>query len=170
MNDPNDFSHIIETVESRNGSTDTCGPMVKGWQRYLAGMLEKMAPFMPSAKLVTFRQLTEKEKTTFEYIHARLSVPANVSAIFIPPSVLKTMMNDGSPPANQAPDNGILLATRTGDYAVILNALFALPPYYPAVDIYENGCLLSGHVFNSVSECVEGLSDLTRTYLDRRNP
>lgn len=63
------------------------------------------------------------------------------------------------------PDTGILLSSRANDYAVIVNALFAHPPFTPAVDVYSRGQLIAGYTYYNIEECVQALTALIRVHL-----
>jgi len=71
----------------------------------------------------------------------------------------------GPAAARLARDAGILLASRCRDYTIILNTLFAMPPYAAGIDVYENGNLLAGYSYRTVAECRAGLPQVIRTYL-----
>jgi hypothetical protein len=98
-----------------------------------------------------------------------------ICAVFLPPSVLKTMTGGDAQPAEitsagfaaiSGGDAGIVLAVRcAGNYRVIANSLLAFPPYAPGIDIYEEGRLLAGYAYHTVDECIEEMSQVFRTYL-----
>lgn len=67
--------------------------------------------------------------------------------------------------ADNPPDKGTVLACKKGDSDVIINALFAKPPFTPAVDVYEHGQLIAGYVYNTIDECTDGISHVLRTHL-----
>jgi hypothetical protein len=83
------------------------------------------------------------------------------------PGILqKSFAPDSGPAAVRlALDSGILLASRCRDYTIILNTLFAVPPYAAGIDIYENGNLLAGYSYRTVAECRANLPQVLRTYL-----
>ena len=64
-----------------------------------------------------------------------------------------------------AREAGILLASRCRDYTIILNTLFAVPPYAAGIDVYENGNLLAGYSYRTVAECRANLPQVIRTYV-----
>lgn len=144
--------------------------VVAGWQQFLTRMLEQMAPFLRSGHLVTFQQMEDDEKALFEALHGNIEIPETVRAIFIPRSVLNGMMYpDNAVPDNQKPSEaGIILAIKEDRYDRILNAVFAFPPFTPAVDVYEEGKLLAGYVYNTIEECAGELSGIVATYLNRQ--
>jgi hypothetical protein len=72
-------------------------------------------------------------------------------------------MSDHDP--KNPPDDGIILACRKTDLSVVINALFAKPPFMPAVDVYEDGQLLAGYVYKDTEECIQELSDIMQTHL-----
>jgi hypothetical protein len=65
-------------------------------------------------------------------------------------------------------DSGIVLAARKGDFKVVLNAVFALPPYTPAIDVYEEGALIAGYIYHTIDQCVDDLSMIMDRHLARR--
>jgi hypothetical protein len=151
---------VAAIIDQRVGAGES--DLVVGWQQMLAGLLEKMAPFLSAGRLVTFRTLLPEEKTFFEALHRDVAVPSHVTAIFISPSVRHQMMG-GQPPAGgvaqaiqppgNPPDAGILLACRANDYQTIVNVLFAHPPHTPAVDVYDQGRLIAGYSYVSIPDC-----------------
>jgi hypothetical protein len=78
--------------------------------------------------------------------------------------------DSGPTPARIPNDSGILLASRQRDYAIVLNTFFALPPYAAGIDVYEEGRLLAGYSYATVSECRDNLARIIYTYLKPRNP
>lgn len=151
---------VAAIIDERVGAGES--DLVKGWQQMLAGLLEKMAPFLSAGRLVTFRTLLPEEKMFFEALLRDVAVPGHVTAIFISPSVRHQMMG-GQPPAGgvaqaiqplgNPPDAGILLACRANDHQAIVNVLFAHPPHTPAVDVYDQGRLIAGYSYASIPEC-----------------
>jgi len=151
---------VAEIIDQRVGAGES--DLVVGWQQMLAGLLEKIAPFLSAGRLVTFRTLLPEEKTFFEALHRDVAVPGHVTAIFISPSVRHQMMG-GQPPAGgvaqaiqppgSPPDAGILLACRANDHQTIVNVLFAHPPHTPAVDVYDQGRLIAGYSYASIPDC-----------------
>ncbi len=139
-------------------------------------MLSKMAPYLKPGYLVTFRNLYADEKTLFEQIHQQIQIPSDVVAIYLPPSVRYQMMyerdgkSSGTIPDHSPenpPDMGALIATRDGNYDLVINALLAKPPYTPAVDVYEDGQLLAGYVYNTIVECIGDFSSVLETHFPR---
>jgi hypothetical protein len=165
-------SRIAEIIQSRSpaGIQDS----VKGWHNMLKKILSRMAPYLQEGKMVTFQKLGEPEKVFFEKLYHQVTVPPSVNAIFIPPSVLFQMLyhrpeSQLQPvpdhPRDTPPDDGIVLASRSTDFDVVVNALFAKPPFTPAVDVYDDGRLLAGYVYNNIDECVSALDGIMQTYL-----
>ena len=163
---------ISEIVENRAPA----GPneMVRGWHNLLGEILKKAGPFMRPGHLVTFQKLLAEEKVFFEATHRKIEIPSDVGSIYIPPSVRHQMMyhrKDGSqeaipdhPPGNP-PDMGILLACRQKNFGIIVNALLARPPFAPAVDVYDNGQLLAGYMYDDIDECIAAFSGILRNHL-----
>ena len=63
------------------------------------------------------------------------------------------------------PDEGIILACRKTDLNVVVNALLAKPPFTPAVDVYEDGQLLAGYIYNTIDECIGDLTKVLHSHL-----
>ena len=163
--DKTENERITDIIENRS----PVGPneMVQGWQNVLKKILTKTAPFMRPGHLITFQMLEDEEKAFFEDIHRKLTVPDVVGSIYIPPSVRHQMMYERSSedslvipehsPENP-PDKGIILGCRIDDLSVVVNALLAKPPFTPAIDVYDNGQLIAGYVYNTIDECIAGFS------------
>ena len=163
---------MAEIIESRApaGQNDA----VQGWHHLLKNLLGRMASYLQEGHLVTFRRLKGPESQFFEQLHQKVTIPASVTAIYLPPSVLFQMLYhrpEGEPqpvpdhsPENP-PDEGIVLACQKGDFNVVVNALMAKPPFAPAVDVYEDGHLLAGYVYNAIDECVADLTQVLQVHL-----
>lgn len=149
--------------------------MVQGWHNLLKDILTKTVPFMLPGHLVTFEKLEQAEKEFFEDIHSKIDIPQNVISIFLPPSVRYQMMyqrpNQGQSaipehsPENP-PDMGIILACRKADMDVIVNVLMAKPPFSPAIDVYDDGELLAGYVYNTIDDCISELTTVLQGYFE----
>ena len=171
---PNSASSRIASIISGRSAAEG-SKLVKGWQNLLQQLLDQMSPYLRPGHLVTFRTLTDAEKHFFEDLHRKLSVPPSVGAIFMPPSARSQMMSrrpEGAPlpeadssVETPPPDEGILLASRTASYSVIVNALFAKPPFAPAIDVYDDGRLLAGYVYNTIDECTAAISKVLQIHL-----
>jgi hypothetical protein len=166
---------VAEIIDQRVGSGES--DLVVGWQQMLAGLLEKMAPFLSAGRLVTFRNLLPEEKTFFEDLHRDVVVPGHVTALFISPSVRHQMM--GGLPTNEmdraipiqqrSPDAGILLGCRAMDYQTIVNVLFAHPPHTPAVDVYDQGRLIAGYSYNTIPDCRKEIGSILGRHLSAQS-
>jgi hypothetical protein len=165
-------SSIAEIIESRSpaGRQDS----VQGWQNLLRKLLSQMTPYLKEGHLVTFRTLNDREREIFEELHGKVTVPPAVSAIYMPPSVRFQMLYhrpDGEPRAvpdhspENPPDEGIVLGCRRSDLNVVVNALLAKPPFTPAIDVYDNGQLLAGYVYNTIDECIVDLTKVLQIHL-----
>jgi hypothetical protein len=141
----------------------------------LKNILTQMSPYLREGLLVTFRTLNVREKEIFEDLHQNIQVPSSVRAFYMPPSVRFQMMYHrpaGEPQSvldhssEDPPDEGVVLACRKSDVDVIVNALLAKPPFAPAVDVYDEGRLLAGYVYNSIAECIADLSKVIKIYLE----
>ncbi len=163
---------IAATIEQR--VRPGADPNVAGWQAMLADLLGRMSPYMPAGQLVTFQSLLPHEKEFFHDLNTRVRVPTAVSALYLPPSVRHQMLyrdqaNKAALLGNADPDNppdaGILLGSRANDFGVIVNALFAHPPFTPAVDVYDRGQLIAGYTYYRIDECIQALSELLPVHL-----
>ena len=166
------ISRIADIIESRSpaGKNES----VRGWHNLLKKILHQMAPYLRESHLVTFRSLTDQEAVFFEKLIKKISVPPSVAAIYMPPSVRYQMFYDrpaGEPQPipehspDNPPDEGIVLACQKADFNVVINALMAKPPFTPAIDVYDNGQLLAGYIFNSIDECIGDLTRVLRIHL-----
>jgi hypothetical protein len=165
---------IVETIEKRVGAgTD---PSVAGWQAMLADLLKQMNPYMAAGRLVTFQTLTTQEKDFFLTLRGSVRIPEAVCALYLPPSVRHQMLYRdrankaallGNDDPENPPDAGILLGSRQNDFGVIVNALFAHPPFTPAVDVYDHGQLIAGYTYYQIADCQAALSDLLKVHLFR---
>lgn len=165
-------NRITEIIESRSpaGRSDA----VSGWHTLLKNLLTQMAPYLKEGHLVTFRSLNDHEKEFFEIIHGQIAVPPSVAAVYISPSIRFQMMyrrpeGESQPlpdhSSEDPPDEGIVLASRRNDDNVVVNALLAKPPFAPAIDVYDDGRLLAGYVYNTIEECIGGLTEVMRIHL-----
>jgi hypothetical protein len=134
-----------------------------------------MAPYLQEGHLVTFRELKASERLFFEKRLQTIRVPATVEALYLPPSVRYQMLYrrpaDAPHPIpehspDHPPDEGIVLASRKNDLDIVINALMAKPPFAPAIDVYDNGQLLAGYVYQSIDECIAHLSKVLQTHLE----
>lgn len=171
---PDNRSRYVSDVISRRLSDEKAGRVSAGWHRLLAEMMGRYDLYLIAGRLVTFQQLEADEKTLFESLHSRLSIPEHCAAIYVPPSVVKNMMAahpDGA--AHVQPtkpsDAGALLVSRKSDFQVIVNAVLGLPPFMPAVDVYENGRMIAGYVYKTIEECVTELGGVMATHLGNRS-
>jgi hypothetical protein len=171
-----DNSHVARVIESRSpaGRQDA----VQGWHNLLKSLLSQMAPYMRQGQLVTFRELKEPERQFFEERLQTIKVPASTRALYLPPSVRHQMLYQrpaGEPQPipehslDNPPDRGIVLACRETELDVVVNVLFAKPPFAPAIDVYDDGRLLAGYVYNTIEECIANLSKVLKIYLQKEN-
>ena len=148
-------------------------PMVAGWQSFLEGVLIRLEDYLVPGQLATFQSVAPQEKAFFESLSTAVVFPPAVCAVFIPPSVLQGMfygLDSGPAPARLATDAGIVLANRCHDFAIVLNTLFAMPPYAAGIDVYEEGRLIAGYSYASIEECRDNLSQAIHTYLKPQAP
>ena len=174
MKQPNDstMSGMADTIESRSpaGKNES----VYGWHNLLKKMLHQMRPYLRESHLITFQTLTDQEVVFFEKLVNKISVPPSVAAAYIPPSVRYQMLYDrpvGEPQpipehsSDNPPDDGIVLACRKTNFDIVVNALMAKPPFTPAIDVYDNGQLLAGYIYNSIDECIDELTRVFQIHL-----
>ncbi|MCU0561901.1 MAG: hypothetical protein MUD16_17140 [Desulfobacterales bacterium] len=146
---------------------------VAGWQCFLEGVLIRLEVYLHPGRLVTFQSLTPDERRFFEELAQPLDLPPDACAVFIPPSVLQAMLfapESGPAPARIPSDAGIVLVSRCRDYVLILNTLFAMPPYAAGIDVYEEGRLLAGYSYRTIDECRTNLPRVIRTYFKTGKP
>ena len=166
------YSPIAEVIENRSpaGRNDS----VQGWHNLLKRILSQMAPYLREGHLITFRRIIDQEGAFFEQLRQKLTVPPSVTSIYLPPSVRYQMLYNrpaGEPQPipehspDNPPDDGIVLACRRADFNVVINALMAKPPFTPAIDVYDNGQLLAGYVYNTIDECVDNLTRVLQIHL-----
>ena len=67
--------------------------------------------------------------------------------------------------SDNPPDEGIVLACRKNDFNVVINALLANPPFTPAIDVYDDGKLLAGYIYNTIDECIGNLTKVLQVHL-----
>lgn len=154
-----------QVVERRVGHGPT--EIVSGWQSILKDLLVKMNSYLRPGTMVTFQNLTPQETKFFSSLSKRIKVPRTCVAVFMPPSVRKQMMGgwSGDNLISGPSDAGVVVASRPGNLSVILNALFAHPPFTPAVDVYDNGHLLAGYQYVSIEACQSELGDILERHL-----
>lgn len=158
---------VADIIQQRAGAGGNA--LVAGWQRMLADMLAKTAPYLSPGRLVTFQTLRAEESAFFEALHGAVVVPPHVTALYIAPSVRHQMMG-AAPTPERPPDDGILLASRHKDYGIIVNALFARPPHTPAIDVYEDGQLVAGYSYARLDACQEEISAVLGRHLKAPTP
>ena len=165
-------SHIVDVIQNRSpaGRNDS----VQGWHNLLKKILSQMAPYLREGHLITFRRITDHEAVFFEQLRRKLAVPPSVTSIYLPPSVRYQMLYNrpaGEPQPipehspDNPPDDGIVLACRSADFNVVINALMAKPPFTPAIDVYDDGQLLAGYVYNTIDECLDNLTRVLQIHL-----
>lgn len=160
---------IARVVEQRAGSGPT--EMVAGWQALLDDLLNRMSPFLKPGGVVTFQRLTPEETEFFERLNTDIIVPSSAAAIFLPPSVRHLMMG-GQPDhfdAASLSDAGALIASNPDTHDTIVNALFALAPFTPAIDVYDQGQLVAGYQYQSVDACCAELGTILHRHLSGQN-
>jgi hypothetical protein len=161
----NENRQMAKVVEKRVGRGPT--EIVSGWQSILEDLLEKMNSYLKPGAMVTFQHLTPTEKEFYTSLSSRVKIPNNCVAIFMPPSVRQQMMGgwSGDNPSTEPPDSGAVIASRPGNFNVIINVLFAHPPFTPAVDVYDKGQLSAGYQFNSIEACQSEFGEILERHL-----
>jgi len=168
-------SHIADVIENRSpaGRNDS----VQGWHNLLKKILSQMASYLREGHLITFRRITDQEGLFFEQLRRKLTVPPSVTSIYLPPSVRYQMLynrpaGEPQPIPDHSPDNppdeGIILASRKNDFNLVINTLLAKPPFTPAIDVYDDGQLLAGYVYNTIDECIGDLTKVLQIHLQSR--
>ena len=166
MSNIDDLQRLADVVEKRAGQ----GPseIVSGWQDLLKDILLRMKPFLRAGTLVTFQTLNPAETLFFKRLYQRVTMPASAVGFYLPPSVRQQMLGGSeavSRPDGKDPDAGVVVASRAENHDVIVNALFAFPPFTPAVDVYEQGQLAAGHQYASIDDCLAELGQILDRYL-----
>lgn len=165
-------ARVAEVIESRSpaGRNDS----VQGWHNLLKQILSQMAPYLREGHIVTFRSITDQESVFFEKLRRAITVPPSVASIYMPPSVRYEMLynrpaGEPQPIPEHSPDNppdeGIILACQRVDFNVVINALMAKAPFTPAIDVYDNGQLLAGYIYNTIDECIADLTKVMQIHL-----
>ncbi|MCK7509803.1 MAG: hypothetical protein MZV70_41090 [Desulfobacterales bacterium] len=140
-------------------------PVVAGWQSFLEGVLIRLEDYLVPGQPGHIPVGRTRRKGFFRGAcrQRRRAIHPTVCAVFIPPERSARQMfyglDSGPAPARLATDAGIVLAMPSAaTYAIVLNTLFAMPPYAAGIDVYEEGRLIAGYSYASVSECRDNLS------------
>ncbi|MFZ0132489.1 MAG: hypothetical protein WAK95_08090 [Desulfobacterales bacterium] len=161
---------MARVVEERAGVGPT--EIVSSWQTVIVDLLCRMKPFLMPGVTVTFQHLAPSEIIFFERLKNEVRIPQSAAAIYLPPSVRKQMLgekqviNDDS----RQPDAGVVVASHHDDFDVIVNVLFALHPFTPAIDLYDRGQLIAGYQFKSIDACIAELSTVLNRHLGMPSP
>jgi hypothetical protein len=159
----------IQTVDNIVETRAGVGPseLVAGWQSILKNLLDRMQPFMQPGRLVTFQSLEPPERVFFEGLVEAIALLPNTVGLYLPPSVRSQML--GESPADHGaapqPDAGVLVASRVGNFDIIVNALFAYAPFTPAVDVYEKRQLIAGYQYTQIEACRAELTAIIKRHL-----
>lgn len=161
---------LSQVVERRVGVGPT--EIVTGWQALLKDLLMRMKPFMRRGSLVTFQKLTGDEVAFFEQLNHDVSIPRSAAGFYLPPSVRSQMLGEYASEKNlfEQPDAGVVVASHLDVFDVIVNALFAFPPFTPAVDVYDRGQLTAGYQYATIDECRAELASLLGRHLGIPSP
>jgi hypothetical protein len=161
---------LAQIVESRVG----IGPsdMVSGWHTLLDNLFKQMGPYLQKGRLITFQNLQENERRFFERLHHEIVLPKNAVGFYLPPSVRRQMLGEDARAVavGNESDAGAVIASLNDNHDVIVNALFALPPYTPAVDVYERGKMIAGYQFSTTDECRADLQHIIERHLSLVSP
>jgi len=165
---PIETESMDQIIARRSG----VGPndLIAGWQSVLSRLLDQMQPFLQPANIITFQRINLHEQGVFQQIVERVTLSEKTWGVYLPPSVRNQLMytNQGtSIPADEAipKDDGVLIFSRLASYDTIINGLLAHPPYAPAVDVYDQGALLAGYVYDGIGECLADLTAVVQTHL-----
>ena len=125
----NENIYLSETVEHRVG----VGPseIVSGWHELLRSLFQQMAPYLKAGKIIIFQNLTAQEMAFFEALSRATTVSDKVVGFYLPPSVRRQMMGEELLDNSEATDVGSVVTSHTDMQDIIVNALFALPPFTP---------------------------------------
>ena len=166
----NEKERLSQVVERRLGVGPT--EIVSGWQALLKDLLIRMRPFMRRGSLVTFQNLTVDEITFFEQLNHDVSIPRSAAGFYLPPSIRSQMLGENANEKNlfAQPDAGVVMASHWDVFDVIVNALFAFPPFTPAVDVYERGQLTAGYQYIAIDECRAELTSILDRHLGMPSP
>ena len=159
---------IGETITQRTGTGSN--ELVAGWQKMLANLLDNFSPYLKPARIVTFKHLTSEEEQLFHQIVQHVDVPDDVCGIYISASARNQMMytNQGQkiPEEASSPnDDGALLFSLPSSRATIINVLLAHSPHMPAIDVYDDGALLAGYIYESIDDCLGSLTKVIAIHL-----
>ena len=154
-------STIADIIENRSpaGTNES----VQGWHKLLKRILFQMSPYLREGHMVTFRRLTDQESVLFEKLRQKISVPPSAASIYMPPSVRYQMLYNrpvGDP--QPIPEHS---SSRKNDFNVVINALLAKTPFTPAIDVYDDGKLLAGYIYNTIDECIGNLTKVLQVHL-----
>ena len=156
---------LAGVVEQRvgNGPSD----MVAGWQSVLVEFLDRMKGFLKPGAIVTFQQMMDEEIKFFQQLSHAVAVPQTAVAFYLPPSVRHQMMGGGPGnfDASSIHDAGVLLASRPEDHGIVVNALFAHPPFTPAVDVYDRGQFVAGYQYETIAVCRAEIEEILQRHL-----
>lgn len=157
-------------VEERAGVGTT--EIVSGWQAILVDLLSRMKPFLRPGVIVTFQHLAASEVDFFERLHHDVRIPRSTAAIYLPPSVREQMLGEKQVinDASGQTDAGVVVASRHGEFDVIVNALFAFHPFTPAIDVYDRGQLIAGYQFENVDASIAELPNVLERHLGMPSP
>jgi hypothetical protein len=166
--EPIESESMGQTIVRRSG----VGPndLIAGWQSVLSRMLDQMQPFLQPARIITFRHMHLHEQGVFQQIIQGVTMSEQAWGIYLPPSVRNQLMytNQGLDiPAGEAvpKDDGVLLFSQPSSHETIVNVLLAHQPFAPAVDVYEQGALLAGYVYDNIDACLDDLTAVIQTHL-----
>ena len=165
---PIETESMDQTIARRSG----VGPneLIAGWQSVLSRLLDQMQPFLQPARIITFQRINPYEQDVLQQIVKQVTLSEQTWGVYLPPSVRNQLMytNQGLKiPTDEAVprDDGVLLFSRPSSHETIVNGLLAHPPFAPAVDVYDQGALLAGYVYNGIGECLGDLTALIQTHL-----
>lgn len=165
--DAQNLARIDQTISDRTG----VGPnaMIQGWQSMLENLLKQLSPHLRPSQIVTFHSLTQDEQYIFKRITNTVKPCPEACGVYLSPSVRNQFMytNRGVDIPDEArvpTDDGVLLFSRKDDHGTIVNALLAHSPHAAAADVYQDGRLVAGFVYNTIDECLNDLGNVVDTF------
>lgn len=172
-NRPIEHASIDDTISARAGIGPN--PLVSGWHKMLAGLLNQLQGYLQPGQIVTFRDLTPQEKAMFERLRHCTRLTSHAVGLYLPPSVRNQMMytnrGEAVPEAALRPaDDGAVLFTSSDAVDPLINVLLAHPPHVAAIDVYAQQSLLAGYTYPTITECLEQLQSVVETYLGPPRP
>ncbi len=137
----------------------------------LVNLFHQLGPHLQPSKIVTFHGLNGKEQDMFVRIRQEVSFTSQACGVYLPPSVRNQLMytNRGVEIPGEArvsTDDGVLLFSDISPHKTIVNTLLAHAPHAAATDVYQDGALIAGFVYNSTDECLSDIGQVVDTFFN----